>query len=132
MAVTGVYGKGCMWSVGIAPVEDNETLPSWPMTWEFSGYSTVLTLDVPDDASVRLVYPDGILPVARVIPTSSTGPDSEEAAAWPESSGWVECPEDEAWLMHRKCVGDPWRYFTKSVASEASSQSRAHGSEHGW
>jgi len=57
MAVTGVYGQGCMWSVGIAPIEDDEPMPDWPMTWSFSGYSTVLEVEVPDGFEVTLVQP---------------------------------------------------------------------------
>lgn len=59
MAVTGVYGTGCMWSVGIAPMDDDEPLPDWPMRWRFTDYSAVLSLTVPDDATVTLVHPKG-------------------------------------------------------------------------
>lgn len=58
MAVTGVYGMGCMWSIGIAPVDDDEPMPHWPMTWGFRGYSAVVWLTVPDDATVTLVHPE--------------------------------------------------------------------------
>jgi len=58
MAVTGVYGKGCNWSVGIAPIEEGDPMPPWPMKWEFDGYSTILTLTVPDGATPILVCPN--------------------------------------------------------------------------
>ena len=57
MAVTGVYGQACMWSIGIAPIDDDEPLPDWGMAWSFKGYSAVLRLTVPDDATVSLVQP---------------------------------------------------------------------------
>lgn len=57
MAVTGVYGQACMWSVGIAPIEDDNAMPDWPMRWSFSGYSTVLEIDVPDKFEVTLAQP---------------------------------------------------------------------------
>lgn len=59
MAVTGVYGRGCMWSIGIAPIDDDEPLPNWPMTWSFVGYSARLRIELPDGgASISLAYPE--------------------------------------------------------------------------
>ncbi len=57
MAVTGVYGQECMWSVGIAPIEDDEPMPDWPMRWRFEGYSTVLEIDLPDGFEITLAQP---------------------------------------------------------------------------
>ena len=57
MAVTGVYGQECMWSVGIAPIEDDEPLPPWPMEWTFEKYSAKLTIDLPDGFEITLVQP---------------------------------------------------------------------------
>lgn len=59
LAVTGVYGQGCCWSVGIAPIDDDDPMPSWPMRWRFEGYTTVLEIDAPDEAVVTLVQPLG-------------------------------------------------------------------------
>ena len=58
VAVTGVYGLGCMWSVGIGPTEDDEPLPDWLMHWSFRDYTAVLTMTVPDDVTVALVHPE--------------------------------------------------------------------------
>lgn len=58
MAVTGVYGLGCCWSVGIAPVDDDDPMPDWLMVWGFYRYSTRLVIEVPDDFTVRLVHPE--------------------------------------------------------------------------
>lgn len=58
MAITGVFGKGCCWSIGIAPVGDDEPMPDWPMRWRFEDYTAVLEVDIPADATVKLVYPE--------------------------------------------------------------------------
>lgn len=57
MAVTGIYGHECMWSVGIAPIEDDDVMPDWPMEWKFEGYTTVLVIDLPEDVKISLVEP---------------------------------------------------------------------------
>ena len=57
LAVTGVYGHSCLWSVGIAPIDDDDPLPEWPMTWRFEGYTTVLELVVPADALIEFAAP---------------------------------------------------------------------------
>jgi len=59
MAITGVYGIRCLWSIGIAPIEDDDLLPCWPMHWRFEDYSTVLEISIPADATVKLVWPEG-------------------------------------------------------------------------
>jgi len=65
MAVTGVYGQECMWSIGIGPIEDDEPMPDWPMRWRFEGYSSILEIDV------RLLHNDtdyaaGVLPASKL------------------------------------------------------------------
>ena len=57
LAVTGVYGLGCMWAVGIAPLDDDEPLPGWPMTWSFEDYSAVLRIEAPLGLTPILVWP---------------------------------------------------------------------------
>lgn len=57
MAVTGVYGQACMWSIGIGPIEDDEPMPDWPMRWAFSHYTPILEIDVPDGFEVTLAQP---------------------------------------------------------------------------
>lgn len=48
-----------VWSIGIAPLDEDIPLPGWPMEWRLSGlgYSTELTLEVPDDVRVSEVEP---------------------------------------------------------------------------
>lgn len=59
MLVTGAYGKGSgCWAVGIAPAEEGDSLPPWPMRWSFEGYSTILEIDAPDGALPRLIVPE--------------------------------------------------------------------------
>lgn len=45
--------NGC-WSIGIAPSDEDEKMPVWPISYRQSdrGYSTVMTIEVPDDAKV--------------------------------------------------------------------------------
>lgn len=42
---------GC-WTIGIAPIDEDQPLPGWPMRWRAEGYSTVLEIEVPADAIV--------------------------------------------------------------------------------
>lgn len=64
--VTGVYGKcpGATWSVGLAPDDEDVAIPAWASLSRFrtDGYTTVLTLHVPDDTAVTLVCVDGKTP----------------------------------------------------------------------
>ena len=46
-----ISGLGC-WTIGISPIDEDIPLPSWPMTWRTEGYSTLLTLEAPDDALI--------------------------------------------------------------------------------
>jgi hypothetical protein len=57
MFVVGVYDPagwpkelpGC-WTVGVCPLGEDVPLPGWPMRITAEGYSTRLSIDVPDDA----------------------------------------------------------------------------------
>ena len=61
--VTGVYGKcpAAVWSVGIAPDEEDVAIPAWATSPSFrtDGYTPIMTLVVPADATVTLVQVDG-------------------------------------------------------------------------
>ncbi len=48
--------ENAVWAIGIAPLDEDIQLPDWPMEWKLGvrGYSTELTITVPDDAVVRL------------------------------------------------------------------------------
>lgn len=63
VVVTGVYGKcpAATWSVGISPDEEDVAIPEWAARPHFrtDGYTPVLALTVPDDATVKLVCVDG-------------------------------------------------------------------------
>lgn len=55
LIVFGMYAPGSRaptWVVGIAPLDEDEPLPDWPMRWLFSGYSAVLEIDAPSAVSV--------------------------------------------------------------------------------
>lgn len=54
LIVTGLYIDPGVWSIGIAPMEENQPLPGWPHSYGPSarGYSALLTIDAPDDAIV--------------------------------------------------------------------------------
>ena len=64
--VTGVYGKApaAVWSIGIAPDEEGVEIPDWATSPRFHtyGYTPVMTLIVPADATVVLVNVDGEKP----------------------------------------------------------------------
>jgi hypothetical protein len=59
LRISAIYGShvegfgGC-WAIAIGLRDEDEPLPSWPMTWGISrtGYSVMLVLEVPDDAVV--------------------------------------------------------------------------------
>lgn len=42
---------GC-WMVGIQQLAVDEPLPPWPLTWSAEGYSVVLEIDAPADATL--------------------------------------------------------------------------------
>jgi len=57
--VSGIYGQSNVcWHVGIAPGDEDEPLPDWPMRWSAKGYTTVLEIDVPEGFEVALVKPE--------------------------------------------------------------------------
>ena len=43
--------SGC-WCIGVTPIDEDIPLPSWPMRWSATGYTTVLEIDAPDDADL--------------------------------------------------------------------------------
>lgn len=61
--VTGVYGQAPagVWSVGLAPDDEDIAIPPWAASPHFrtEGYSVALTLDVPDDTTIKLVCVGG-------------------------------------------------------------------------
>lgn len=64
--VTGVYGKcpGATWSIGISPDDEDIAIPEWAARPHFrtDGYTPVMALTVPDDATVKLSRVDGNQP----------------------------------------------------------------------
>lgn len=53
--VVGHYaptGAGC-WSVGVSPLDEDVPIPDWPIRISARGYTTVLQVDLPDDACVK-------------------------------------------------------------------------------
>lgn len=57
LIVVGHYAPsnvGC-WSVGISPLDEDCPIPNWKMHWGLSesGYSTLLSIEVPDTATWR-------------------------------------------------------------------------------
>ncbi len=65
LLVVGIYGEsapGAVWTVGIAPVEEDVPIPEWPVKVRLAenGYSTELEIEVPDDTFVT-GYADGVL-----------------------------------------------------------------------
>ena len=61
--VSGAYHKclTAVWTVGLAPVDEDVPLPEWATMPRFrtDGYTPVMTLTVPDDATVGLESVDG-------------------------------------------------------------------------
>lgn len=51
-------GNAAAWSVGLCQVDEGVPVPAWPVTYSMheSGYSVLLTMEVPDDT--RLVMND--------------------------------------------------------------------------
>lgn len=57
LLVTALYSpasNGC-WMIGISQADEDQPLPTWPMTWAATGYTTTLTIEVPDDAVVAVI-----------------------------------------------------------------------------
>lgn len=63
MLITAIYAPRCIrapvWSIGIAPVDEDVPIPDWPITMGASGYSAILTIECPDDIQVEEVRDDG-------------------------------------------------------------------------
>ncbi|TDN54951.1 hypothetical protein EC843_1011010 [Buttiauxella sp. JUb87] len=51
LLVVGQYLDTGLWSVGLSPVGEGAAVPPWPTSYSIyeHGYSTLLTLQVPDD-----------------------------------------------------------------------------------
>lgn len=64
--VIGVYSKApaAVWAIGIAPDEEDVAIPEWAQRPHFrtEGYTPVMSLVVPADATVTLVCVDGEKP----------------------------------------------------------------------
>ena len=41
------------WSIGVMPMDEDVPLPTWPMRWRATGYTTELEIDVPADALIE-------------------------------------------------------------------------------
>lgn len=56
LVVAASYVHAGTWAIGIAPLNEDQPLPGWPMKWEAKvpGYTTVLTIEAPDDAVMKL------------------------------------------------------------------------------
>ncbi|MFA9207846.1 MAG: hypothetical protein ACEQSN_06185 [Yersinia sp. (in: enterobacteria)] len=52
--VIGQYLDSGLWSVGIAQVGEGVAIPDWPVSYSVyeHGYSTLLTIQVPDDIEI--------------------------------------------------------------------------------
>lgn len=61
--VIGVYSKcpGATWAIGLSPDDEDIAIPDWATspTFKTDGYTPVLSLKAPDDATVQLVCVDG-------------------------------------------------------------------------
>lgn len=55
LIVTGQYALGGAptWSIGLAPIDEDQPMPDWPLSWAFEGYTAKLTVHAPDHATVR-------------------------------------------------------------------------------
>lgn len=45
--------EGAVWSIGLAPLDEDVPLPDWSMKWSADGCTAKLTITIPDDAKVR-------------------------------------------------------------------------------
>lgn len=55
LIVTGQYSRnnnGC-WDIGIGQLNEDVPLPNWNMRFVADGYSTILYIEVPDDAALE-------------------------------------------------------------------------------
>lgn len=60
MQVVGNYLDSGVWSIGVSQVAEDVPLPPWPVTYTMHerGYSTLMTILVPDDTSLVLPEED--------------------------------------------------------------------------
>ena len=57
LQVVANYIDPGVWAIGIAPLDEDQAIPAWPMTWRLEAsrqYSAQLTLEAPDDAVMSL------------------------------------------------------------------------------
>ena len=54
--VVAQYLDSGLWSVGLSPVDEGVNVPDWPCKYSIyeHGYSTLLTIQVPDDAALLI------------------------------------------------------------------------------
>lgn len=55
LIVHGLYVAGGVWMVGISQVDEDTSIPDWPMRWTSEKYSVVLEIDVPDETVVMFL-----------------------------------------------------------------------------
>lgn len=64
--VVGVYGRcpAGTWAIGISPDDEDVAIPVWAEQPRFKtdGYTPVMTLEIPDDSTIKLVRVDGQAP----------------------------------------------------------------------
>ena len=57
LQVVANYIDPGVWAIGLAPLDEEQAMPPWPMTWRLEPsrqYSAELTLEAPDDAVMAL------------------------------------------------------------------------------
>jgi len=54
LLVVAQYLESGLWSIGISPVDEGVAVPPWPCAYSIyeHGYSTLLTMQVPDDTEL--------------------------------------------------------------------------------
>lgn len=59
LIVAGIYSPGDMrtgtWLVGVAPLDEDVPLPSWPIEVGSDRYTTTLTIEAPDTANILIL-----------------------------------------------------------------------------
>jgi len=58
LLVDAIYGRGATWRFAVAPVEEDEPLPPWPVAVSMRGYSAALSLTLPELPRIRQLYPE--------------------------------------------------------------------------
>lgn len=56
LLVVALYLDSGCWSIGLSQVDENVPVPTWPVSYGMheSGYSVLLTMEVPDDTQLVL------------------------------------------------------------------------------